>query len=31
VYAVGMTLFLVTLVITLFGALIRKKFRQQYE
>jgi phosphate transport system permease protein len=31
VYAVGMTLFLITLVITLVGAFIRKTFRQKYE
>ncbi|MEM6392851.1 MAG: phosphate ABC transporter permease subunit PstC [Planctomycetota bacterium] len=31
VYAVGMTLFLITLVITIIGAYIRKRFRQQYE
>lgn len=31
VYAVGMTLFLITLVITLVGAYIRRRFRQQYE
>ena len=31
VYAVGMTLFLITLIITLIGAMIRRRFRQQYE
>ncbi|MEM7625620.1 MAG: phosphate ABC transporter permease subunit PstC [Planctomycetota bacterium] len=31
VYAVGMTLFVITLGITLVGALIRRRFRQQYE
>jgi phosphate transport system permease protein len=31
VYAVGMTLFLITLCITAIGALIRRRFRQQYE
>lgn len=31
VYAVGMTLFLITLVITIIGAYIRRRFRQQYE
>jgi len=31
VYAVGMTLFMVTLMITLIGAYIRRRFRQQYE
>ncbi|MBB6430654.1 phosphate ABC transporter permease subunit PstC [Algisphaera agarilytica] len=31
VYAVGMTLFLITLIITIVGAYIRKRFRQQYE
>ncbi|MEM6552445.1 MAG: phosphate ABC transporter permease subunit PstC [Planctomycetota bacterium] len=31
VYAVGMTLFLITLLITVGGAYIRRRFRQQYE
>ena len=31
VYAVGMTLFVITLLITFIGALIRRRFRQQYE
>ncbi len=31
VYAVGMTLFLITLGITIIGAYIRRRFRQQYE
>lgn len=31
VYAVGMTLFLITLAITLIGAYIRRRFQQQYE
>ncbi|MEM1028244.1 MAG: ABC transporter permease subunit, partial [Planctomycetota bacterium] len=31
VYAVGMTLFVITLCITIVGAYIRKRFRQQYE
>ncbi len=31
VYAVGMTLFVITLFITLIGAIIRRRFRQQYE
>lgn len=31
VYAVGMTLFLITLGITILGAMLRKRFRQQYD
>ncbi|MEM1108060.1 MAG: phosphate ABC transporter permease subunit PstC [Planctomycetota bacterium] len=31
VYAVGMTLFIITLCITIVGAYIRKRFRQQYD